>query len=440
MTGRIMDNTISDICGWVALAGDYTSHPTFKGKQTTDWAIIGGGFTGIAAARRIAELEPNARIILIDGKKVGQGATGRNSGFAVANESPGHAALSSASGRADYTALNALDHAGVAAIKQLVEVHQINCQWEDTGSIHAATSPKNFDKLRHHAQAFADMGINATLLDQAALQKRLGTTHYKLGVLSMGGALVQPAALAKGLSDSLPTQVEIYENSPVLKLEQDGDAAILTLKGGTLRANKVIVGVNAFMPRLGIRSDRVFPLALTASLTRPLTKSEENEIGHAASWGVLSPQSLGATMRLTKDRRILIRNTAEYRPSGIEPPRLAQSRNLHYQGLKKRFPWLATDAIEYTWSGNICVSANSKPVFSKLSGSIFAAGCYNASGVARGTIMGRLIADFAMNAPSALLDTANSLSEPSWIPPRPFFDMAAKARMAFERAKGKSER
>ena len=437
MTGR---DTISDICGWVALAGDYTSHPTFKGTQTTGWAIIGGGFTGLAAARRIAELEPNARIILIDGERIGQGATGRNSGFVVANESPGHAALSSASGRADYAALNALDHAGVAALKQLVETHEINCQWEDTGSIHAATSPKNFDKLRHHAQAFADMGINATLLDQAALHKRLGTTHYKLGVLSTGGALVQPAALAKGLSDSLPAQVEVYENSPVIKLKQDGDAAILTLQDGTLRANKVIVAVNAFMPRLGIQTDRVFPLALTASLTRPLTKAEEDEIGHAASWGVLSPQSLGATMRLTKDRRILIRNTAEYRPSGIEPTRLAQSQGIHYQGLKKRFPWLAADAIEYTWSGNICVSANSKPVFSKLLDTIFASGCYNASGVARGTIMGRLIADLAMNMPSALLDTAKSIHAPSWIPPRPFFDMAAKSRMALERAKGKSER
>ncbi|MBL4749270.1 MAG: FAD-binding oxidoreductase [Amylibacter sp.] len=430
---------MEDICGWVALAGNYTSHPTFKGAQTTDWAIIGGGFTGLAAARRIANLDPNARIILIEGKRVGQGATGRNSGFVVANESPGHAALSSASGRAGYAALNALDHAGVAATKRLVESHKINCQWEDTGSIHAATSSKNFGTLRHHAQAFADMGINATLLDEAALQKRLGTAHYKLGVLSTGGALVQPAMLAKGLADSLPEQVEIYENSPVLKLVQDGDGAVLTLKDGTLRANKVIVGVNAFMPRLGIQADRVFPLALTASLTRPLSKAEEDQIGHAASWGVLSPQSLGATMRLTKDRRILIRNTAEYRPSGIDLPTLAQRRGLHYQGLKKRFPWLAGDAIDYTWSGNICVSANSKPVFRKLSNNIFAAGCYNASGVARGTIMGRLIVDLAMDVPSTLLDTANSLPKPSWIPPRPLFDIAAKTRMAFERAKGKSE-
>ncbi len=109
MIGHFLGNTISDICGWVALAGDYTSHPTFNGTQTTDWVIIGGGFTGLAAARRIAELEPNARVILIDGKRVGQGATGRNSGFVVANESPGHAAFSSASGWADYAALNALD-------------------------------------------------------------------------------------------------------------------------------------------------------------------------------------------------------------------------------------------------------------------------------------------------------------------------------------------
>lgn len=434
----MLDKSVSDVCGWVALAGDYRPHPSLGGEQATDWAIIGGGFTGLSAARRIAELAPNARILLIEGKRLGQGASGRNSGFVVANESPGHDALS-ASGRADYTALNALDHAGINELKQLVRRHEIDCQWENTGSIHAAASARNFDKLRRHARTFADMGINAKLMDEGALRKRLGTGHYKLGVLSTGGALVQPAALAKGLADSLPEQVEIFENSPVSEVRNDGDGVILTLARGEIRASKVILAVNAFMPRLGIYRDRVFPLALSASLTRRLTDEEEAAVGHAASWGILSPQALGATMRLTEDRRILIRNTAEYRPSGIGSSALALRREKHYEGLKKRFPWLADDAIEYTWSGNICISRNSKPVFANLSDKIFVAGCYNGAGVSRGTIMGKLIVDLASREPSDLLDKALSLRKPSWIPPRPFFDVAAKARMAFASVKGRNE-
>jgi len=430
---------VSDVCGWVALAGEYHVWPSFTGQQVADWVIVGGGYTGLAAARRITELEPQARVLLIEGKRLGQGASGRNSGFAVANESPGHAALSSTSGRADYAALNTLDNAGVAELKNLVRQHDIACQWEDTGKIHAASSAKNFDRIQHHAKVFGDLGINARLMDEDDLRKRLGTDHYKLGILNTGGALVQPAALAKGLADSLPEQVEIFENSPVSNIRDAGDHVTLSLPGGEIRAGKVVVGVNALMPRLGICRDKVFPLALTASLTRPLSAAEEEAVSHAESWGVLSPQSMGATMRLTKDRRLLIRNTAEYKPSGINPSTLARRRQKHDQGLKKRFPWLADDAIQYTWSGSICISRNSKPVFDKLSDRVFAAGCYNASGLSRGSIMGKLIVDMASGVPSNLLDKALSLRKPAWIPPRPFFDYGAKIRMAIERARGQSE-
>jgi len=433
-------NTVSDISGWVALAGDYKIHPTFEGMQNADWVVIGGGFTGLAAARRLAELAPSdSRILLIDAKRIAQGASGRNSGFAVANESPGHAAIATAHGRADYAALNTLDHAGIKELKRLVKYHDIECQWEDTGSIHAAASPQNFHILRSHAQAFIDMGIDAELLDEDALATRLGTRHYKLGVLSKGGALLQPAALTKGLTETLPDQIEIFENSPVAALYHKANGVTLKLEQGEIHARNVILAVNAFMPRLGIYRDRVFPLALSASLTRPLSGKEEQEIGNAASWGVLSPQALGATLRLTTDRRLLIRNTAEYRPGGIDASLLAQRQSKHYDGLKRRFPWLANDAIDYTWSGTICVSRNSKPVFGAVSDRVFAAGCYNASGVSRGTVMGKLIAELALREPSDLLDKALSIRKPDWIPPRPFFDIVAKARMALERFKGHTE-
>jgi len=430
---------VPDICGWSALAGDYQLHPRLQGPAIADWAIIGGGFTGLAAARRIAGLDPNARILLIEGKRVGQGASGRNSGFVVANESPGHAGLATPEGRADYAALNALDRAGVAELEGLVLHHDISCQWMDTGSIHTAADPKNFARLHYHVKAFQDLGIRADLMEADALKKRLGTDHYKLGVHCKGGALAQPAMLAKGLLETLPPQIEVFENSPVLAVHSEDGRTRLELAGGEVIADKVIVGVNAFMPRLGLQRDRVFPLALTASLTRPLAVDEEEAISHARPWGVLSSQSLGATMRLTEDRRILIRNTAEYRPSGIGTALLAARRAAHYTGLKRRFPWLADDAIDYTWSGNICISQNSKPVFGALSKGVYAAGCYNASGVARGSIMGRLIVDYVMGVQSELLDKALSLRKPNWIPPRPFFDLGAKMRMTYERARGQTE-
>jgi glycine/D-amino acid oxidase-like deaminating enzyme len=431
---------IADCCGWSALAGETRQFSELRQRQVADVAIVGAGFTGLAAARRYAEFRPKARILLIDAKSVGQGASARNSGFAVANESPGHSRLHTAQGLASYQTMNRVDHAGVSELRRLIAEYNIACQWEDTGSIHAAHDPKNFDKLHHHFAAFQKLGVDAQLMEADALRVRLGTGFYKLGVVSRGGALLQPAMLVKGLLENLPPNVECFENTHVQRIDRANKGWTLSLPNGSVQAEQVIVAVNAFFPRLGFKSMRVFPLALTASLTRPLTKQEEAEISQALSWGILSPRSLGATMRLTKDRRILIRNTGEYRPSGISPALLAKRRKLHAVGLNKRFKFLNESAIEYSWSGTICISRNSKPVFEEIAPGLFLCGGYNASGVSRGTIMGRLASDLALGVSSSLLDDVLALKKPNLIPPRPFFYPLAKVRLHIERSAALTER
>ncbi len=436
MTGE----TVQDDCGWIAQAGDYTTYPSVSGEEKTDWAVIGGGYTGVAAARRLAALEPQARIMLIEGKRIAQGASARNSGFVVANESPRHIEHGDASGWKDYTTLNRLARSGIAELRGLVDTHPIECQWEDTGSIHCAADPGNFTGVREQEEIFRRQEVPCRLIEGDALAIRLGTPFYKLGLLSEGGALVQPAMLIKGLVEALPEQVERFENSPVHRIEHGDGSIILHLPGGTVKAGKVIVGVNAFFPRLGLHRRQVFPLAATASLTRPLTSNELAHLGGATSWGVLAARSFGATVRLTMDNRILMRNTMEYRPGGITPKRLAGCRAIHIKGLARRFPWLSTDAIAHSWSGSIGVSRNSKPVFGEIREGLYAAGCYNGAGVSRGTILGKLIADMALGNTSELLSETLALTKPPRMPPRPFFDVGVHARLAYERITGASER
>jgi len=423
---------VKDVCGWVELAGKTRRHPALTGTQSTDWAVIGGGFTGLAAARRLAELHPNDRIVLLDGKRIGEGASGRNSGFVVANESISAATIANADSRDAYLGLHALDLAGVKGLRVLVQHHNITCQWEDTPSIHAATLPRNFNRLRDHAAGFKELGIDAEMLGAEALHERLGTGYYQLGLQSRGGALVQPAMLAKGLAETLPKSVEMFENTPVTHIAHDGT---ITLATGVLKAAKIIVAVNAFFPRLGYYRDRMFPLALTASLTRPLSNEEIS----AAPFGILSTRPLGATLRLTQDRRLMIRNTAEFRPSGINATTLAARRKTHIVALRQRFPWLEPQAVECTWSGNIAISRNAQPVFGAVSENVFAAGCYNAAGVARGSSMGRLIAEFASGGTTPLLSTLLSLAPPSKMPPRPFSDLGILARLAIDSITARKE-
>jgi cation diffusion facilitator CzcD-associated flavoprotein CzcO len=81
---------VIDTSGRIATAGAYRTYPRLKGGERTDWLIIGGGRTGLAAARRLARLRPRERIVLIEAKRIAQGASGRNSGFLVGYDLPEH--------------------------------------------------------------------------------------------------------------------------------------------------------------------------------------------------------------------------------------------------------------------------------------------------------------------------------------------------------------
>ena len=71
------------ICGWIKSLPPRTNIQTISKNQNCDWIIIGAGYTGLSAARKIAELHSNSKIIIIDAKLAGEGASGRNSGYLV---------------------------------------------------------------------------------------------------------------------------------------------------------------------------------------------------------------------------------------------------------------------------------------------------------------------------------------------------------------------
>lgn len=102
------------------------------------------------------------------------------------------------------------------------------------------------------------MGIESSLLNKQQLKSRLGTDHYGLGVYCEGGALLQSAAVAKGWLESLSKQIEIYAESPVIGIGPGLDSTItIKLVAGEMKAKKIIVCVNASLPRLGLEQNRV---------------------------------------------------------------------------------------------------------------------------------------------------------------------------------------
>ncbi len=252
--------------------------------------------------------------------------------------------------------------------------------------------------------------------------------------------MLQPAKYVRGLLEALPPAVTLFENTDVSGFERMSNARIrANSQGGSIEASNVLVCLNAFIPRAGIANSATFAMELSASLTRPLTDAEYAAIGAVEPWGVLSTRPLGATVRLTPDRRVMIRNTAEYRSRDLSTSELALRRQHHALGLQRRFPWLTEEDIQHTWTGHLSASRSGQPYFAKVEEGVFAvAGC-NGSGVARGTLWGRLLAELACNVDSPLLESVMHRARPGWLPPRPLLDIGALLRMRVEAIRARSE-
>ena len=272
------------------------------------------------------------------------------------------------------------------------------------------------------------------------IPKKLGTSFYNVALHTKGGILLHPGKLVRAMIDVLPNNVILYENSSLLSWNKKKDNISCKFENGKITTNKIIFATNGFLKSLGIKRNYNFPITLTASMTRPLNDNEYELIGKPKEWGVLPVRPMGATIRMTKDRRILIRNTAEvHNPFKMSKSELDKRSINQKIGIRKRFPQLPDNIIQSSWSGIVSRTRNSSQIFDKIDKNIFVAGCYNGSGIGVGTLFGEQIAIKASNENSDEIKTIEARSKPTWLPPQPFLNLGVKTRLLYERLRAKTE-
>lgn len=429
-------------CGWIALAGESPERPRLQGTQKADWLIIGGGITGLSAAHALARRFPSQRIVLLERQRVAQGASARNSGFVVSHELPGAGELIGTPGFSGYQVASRIGVAAGNEVRQQIQALAIDCELSDNGYHFAVHEPAHLQQAEQALETLRAVGAQARYYEGEPLQRRLGTAFYSRAIHCAGGnGLMQPARYVKGLADGLPEQVEVFEQSAVTDLRRrPGKGWTARTEAGEVEARQVLACVGAFLPRVGLKRSGTFPLELSASITRPLTGAHWQQLFDEQGWGVLSTLPGGCTLRLLPGRRLLIRNTVEYRQHDIDNRGLAVRQGTHLLGLQKRFPGITAQDLEYTWTGHLSGTRTGEPYFARVADGLHAvAGC-NGSGVARGTLWGRLLVEMALGIDSPLLGDVLGQASPGYLPPSPFFDLGAKVRMAWEVRRARLER
>ncbi|MDA9647394.1 FAD-binding oxidoreductase [Candidatus Pelagibacter sp.] len=426
-------------CSWINDL-DLRSNLRFfeKNNEVCEWLIVGAGYTGLSAARKLAQLHPTQKIILIDAQLAGEGASGRNSGYLV--DTTLNDGFTSNKELENYKKKTNIYELGIQVVKKFVKEYQVDCDWNDSGKYFASSKMEDKKILTNFSDILSKLGFENELLFNYQLKKRLGTNFYNVALHTKGGILLHPGKLVRAMIDVLPKNVNLYENSSLLDWVKKKDIIVCTFKNGKIHTKKIIFATNGFLKSLGIKSQYNFPITLTASMTRSLNNEEFKSIGGPKEWGVLPVRPMGATIRMTKDRRILIRNTAEvHNPFKMSKLDL-EKRSINQKiGIKKRFPQLPDDIIQSSWSGVVSRTRNSSQIFEKIDNNVFVAGCYNGSGIGVGTLFGEQIAIKASNESTKEIETIEARNKPTRLPPQPFLNLGIKTRLIYERLRARSE-
>ena len=429
-----------DGCGWYNILPEPPPGRELVSDINADWVIVGAGFAGLSAAHRIRQQCPGERVVVIDAQRVGWGAAGRNSGFMIDLPHNVQSDDYSGEGNRDQREI-AMNRFAINYAREMIDEYGLHEHISDIGKINAATSQSGINALESYSSHLKNLGEPFTKLDKDALKDITGTDYYHGGIHTPGCLLFQPAAYIRGIAAGLLPGIQLYENSPVIKIEnvKEGEASksdikkVLTTKG-SVTAKNIILTVNGHLESFGYYQKRFMHIFLYGSMSRALTSKQQQRLGGHAEWGITPANPLGSTIRRIKQNRIVVRNHITYNPDRASSDnQLITAGKKHDLSFRRRFPMLKDVEMEHRWSGHLCLSLNSVPVFGEIEEGIFVACCQNGLGAVKGTLNGILIADHALGVKDkntqTMIEDALAFKEPKKLYPEPFMSVGAKTRL-----------
>lgn len=428
------------VTGWADILPERQANPVLEGQHEADYLIVGAGFAGLAAARRLIQLEPQARIIILEGRKIAEGPAGRNSGFMI--DLPHELAsddYAGGSAESDHRHI-AMNRAAIGFAKQAAEEYELPEEaLAQSGKTNAAATEKGLKHNADYAEHLSELGESFKMLDAADMKHLTGMEYYQGGLWTPGTVMLQPALFCRGVAEGLQRNdsLEIYEQSPVISLDNEPNQRwVAKTTVGSVSAAKVILAVNGLVEHFGFYSSRLMHVMLYGSMTRALTAAEIKKLGGESRWGLTPADPLGTTVRRisgTGGDRIIIRNRANYSPSlSVSSKKMTSVAQTHEQSFKDRFPMLEDVTMDYCWSGRLCLSLNNVQAWSEVDEGLFSACCQNGLGAAKGTVGGIIAAETAVGKQDSIIPEYLPEPEPKRLPPEPFMWLGANAVMRWK--------
>jgi len=360
-----------------------------EGERSADVCIVGGGFSGLNTAIELAER--GFSVILLEARKIGWGASGRNGGQLIRGVGHGVEQFRPLIGDGGVRELRLMGLEAVEIVRRRVEKYAIDCDltW---GYCDLANKPSHLEGFREDFAELKALGYQheLRLLQPGEMHSVVGSEQYVGGMIDMGSGHLHPLNLALG--EALAAQalgVQLFEHSAVTAIDYGSEVRVRTASG-SVRAKTLVLACNAYMnglnPQLG---SKVLPAGSYVIATEPLGEARAR---------ALIPQNMALCdqrvtvdyYRLSADRRLLFGGACHY--SGRDPADIAAYMR---PKMLKVFPQLADARIDYQWGGMIGIGANRLPQIGKLKDqpNVFYAQAYSGHGVNATHLAGKLLAE-----------------------------------------------
>lgn len=429
---------------WAELLGPYPAADPLEGESTADVTVIGAGFAGLSAARRLTQLDPSLRITVLDALRVGEGSAGRNSGFMI--DLPHDLSSSDYAGAGDDTALIALNRQAIGFAQDAVAQFGIRSAFADpAGKVNGAATAAGEAHNVSYAAHLATLGEPSEVLDSQAMRALTGSDHYRSGLFTPGTLMLQPAGYVQGLAAGLRRSgVRIAEQSPVTRFEKNGsDWRVVTPKGH-VTSRKIILATNGHLESFGIAKGQLIQLFLYASITPELTPAQLNTLGGAPRWGITPSDPMGTTVRRIDTaqggNRIITRTCATVRPKMAATPQdIARALTVQAQKFAQRFPPLAGLKMAQAWAGHLCLTLNGVSVCTEVEQGVTTACVQNGLGTARGTLTGIAAAERTLGQVTDITRHFAGEAKPRPLPPQPFATWGANAYLRWKEHRAAAE-
>lgn len=361
-----------------------------------DVAVIGGGFTGLGAARHLAMA--GAKVVVLERDTVGFGASGRNGGHLNNGLAHSYLAARQELGKERAIALyKALDDS-IDTLEAIIAEEGIDCNFRRAGKLKLASKPQHFASLAKNFEAVhAEVDPDTELLSSADLKGEVGSPFHG-AMLSKKSAMMHMGRYAVGLAEAAARRgATIVENALVTEHSQAGGRHILKTAKGVVTADNVLVATGAYTtPNFSYFRRRIMAVGSFIIATRPLTDAEVAAT-MPGNRTCVNTMNIGNYWRLSPDNRLIFGGRARFSATSDQRSD-AKSGEILRESLGRIFPQLAKVEIDYCWGGLVDVTKDRYPRAGYHDGLWYAMG-YSGHGAQLSTHLGMTMADAILGRP-----------------------------------------